>query len=323
MHRVVTNFLSRAACRFTLVTAVVVTRAVLALATDVTSCGQIIETGDTGVLQADLDCSSSPEGVLLRPFATLDLNGYAITGGSGTYAVVRGIGDSEDLELAEYEKGSFTIVGPGTISGVILNPNFHSGTYACVAVNEGYAKLTSATGSIDIHDCVFGVVGTSEEYSQSRARADIDHTVLHDNVLEGVTLRQLVVDNVTAYGNGGAGVHAINKMVATNVVAYDNFAQGVFATRKLKRTNITAYNNAIGVESFRKVDVTGLVATGNTVAGALSLQRLKLTDSNVTGNGVPDQRDVVSVKRPKLFNTTCGTSVQQGGSVTWGLCSND
>jgi hypothetical protein len=289
-----------------------------ALATAVTNCGETIAAGDTGVLQADLRCSASPFGVRLRPLSTLDLNGHAIKGGSATYAVVIGVGTGDQTELYEQGKGDFTIIGPGSISGVIVDPNLVVGTYACVVLNDGYAQITSASGSIDIHGCVFGVVGNLEEYSTSRARAVVDHAVLHDNVFEGVTVRHLTVSDVTAYNNGGAGIHAITALTATNSVSYDNFSQGFFATAKLQGTNLTAYGNGVGAESFKNLDVTGLMATGNTEAGVKSLRRVRLRNSTITGNSL----DILSGKRPNLSSTTCGTSANYS-SVTWGVCTND
>jgi hypothetical protein len=293
-----------------------------ALATDVTACGQTIAAGDTGVVQNDLDCSTSIFGVRLRPLATLDLNGHAIKGGSTTYAVVIGVGAGDQAELYEQGKGNFTILGPGSISGVIVDPNSVVGTYACVTPNDGYARITSASGSIDIHDCVFGVVGNLEDYSTSKARAAVDHALLHDDVFEGVTVRFLVVSDVSAYNNGGAGIHAINTLTATNATAYDNFGQGIFATNKLRGTNITVYGNRVGAESFKNIDVTGLTATGNTEAGAESLRRVTLRSSTVTGNGVPAALDIRSSRHPRLIGTTCNVSADFSGA-TWSVCAND
>ncbi len=47
---------------------------------DITTCGQSVPDGDTGVLQADLDCSADPAeaAVTLGRSSTLDMNGHAI-----------------------------------------------------------------------------------------------------------------------------------------------------------------------------------------------------------------------------------------------------
>ncbi len=60
-------------------------------ASDITTCGQTVAADDTGVLQADLDCSSAPVGVWLLRGATLDLNGHTISAGDFSYATVAGV----------------------------------------------------------------------------------------------------------------------------------------------------------------------------------------------------------------------------------------
>src|SRR5690349_19556190 len=75
-------------------------------ATDVTVCGQKIVDGDTGGLQADLDCSAPSAilaAVLLGNGATLSLNGHTITGRPDIAAVAGDVARR------------FAVVGPGTI----------------------------------------------------------------------------------------------------------------------------------------------------------------------------------------------------------------
>lgn len=77
-------------------------------ATDVTVCGQKIVDGDTGVLEADLDCSAAPgilAAVLIGNGATLSLNGHTVTGRPDIAAVAGDVARR------------FAVVGPGTITG--------------------------------------------------------------------------------------------------------------------------------------------------------------------------------------------------------------
>jgi hypothetical protein len=46
----------------------------------------------------------------------------------------------------------------------------------------------------------------------------------------------------------------------------------------------------------------------------------KLVDSTVTGSTTVD---IVTFKRPKLVNSTSGTSRQDPSGVPWGVCTND
>ena len=60
---------------------------------DVTACGQTIEAGETGVLQADLDCpvNNDPDlsdtGLFMEPRAVFDLNGHTLNT-AGTFHFV-------------------------------------------------------------------------------------------------------------------------------------------------------------------------------------------------------------------------------------------
>lgn len=299
---------------------IVLAHPISVLATDITTCGTTVAAGDTAILQADLDCASHHFGIRLLPGSTLQLNGHAIAGGMVTFATVLGVEAIDDADPGEGGRGDFTLVGPGEISGVVNPPFASTGTQACVTLQDGRAVISSPTGSIDIHHCAFGIVGYIPEYSTNRARATIDHVILHDNVFEGVTVRRLVASDVTSYNNLGIGVHAGSKLVANNVVAYDNMSQGLFAVHRLEGTNVTATGNGIGVGSFGSIVLTNLVATDNTYSYGVQAKRVRLTDSTVTGN---PQADISSRAKPKLVSTTCGTSIRYPDQTSWGVCAND
>src|SRR6185503_21000850 len=73
---------------------------------DVTACGQTIEAGETGVLQADLDCptTSGSIALLMEPRAVFDVNGHTLNGG----------------EHSIFFEGECLIKGPGTVSGSLF-----------------------------------------------------------------------------------------------------------------------------------------------------------------------------------------------------------
>jgi len=54
-----------------------------AQALDITSCGQTVPAGETGVLVGDLQCDPATRGVTLQYAATLDLNGHALVAPDG------------------------------------------------------------------------------------------------------------------------------------------------------------------------------------------------------------------------------------------------
>src|SRR5262245_3487882 len=90
-----------------------------ALAVDISACGATVDRGQTGALQADLDCSSQPFGVRLLSHATLDLNGHTIAGGNSTIGTVVGVRTAS--APVGVGAGNFTIMGPGVITGTHTN----------------------------------------------------------------------------------------------------------------------------------------------------------------------------------------------------------
>src|SRR5262249_52188397 len=130
-----------------------------ARATDITACDTTVAAGDTGVLQADLDCPNSLAfAVRLLRGSTLQLNGHSITGGTDTFATVLGVARADDEEPDEGGPGRFTIVGPGEIAGSGPDPKSFVSTRACVTLQNGRGTFTSPSGVIDIHGCNFGIV---------------------------------------------------------------------------------------------------------------------------------------------------------------------
>lgn len=285
---------------------------------DVTSCGATVASGETGVLQADLDCTTGPYGVRLLPGGTLDLNGHRISVGSQADATVVGVATTAGDDPIGSGRGNFTIVGPGEISGVGREfAGTISGTYGCVQLNDGRARVTSATGTVDIHGCVYGIVGSAGE-SPNGGRLTVDHASLHDNLFDGAAVSRLAASDVDASHNGGQGLSTTVAKL-TNVTANDNpKGHGVFGASTLKGVNVTANGNYTGAECWRTLKVVGLTAGGNALFGAAG-NKVVLIDSTVENNGTAD---IMSRTYPRLVNTTCGTSLD-GNSVTWGLCAND
>lgn len=190
-------------------------------ASDITTCGAA---GDVGVPQTDLACASEPYGVRLLPGGTLDLNGHHVHAGPQASATVLGVATAAPDPLGD-GPGSFTIVGPGEISGE-GRQNPLGGTYACVQLNDGRAVVKSDTGIVDIHGCVYGVVGSAGA-TPNGGRLTIGHASLHDNVFDGIAVKNVAASNVDASNNGGQGIGATaTKLV--NVTANDTArARGV------------------------------------------------------------------------------------------------
>jgi hypothetical protein len=291
-----------------------------AAAVDITTCGTTVAAGDTGVLQADLDCPTSLFAVRLLRRATLDLNGHAVRGSDSTGAVVMGVSRENPVDTDNPGRGDFTIVGPGEISGT-THPPLPTGTRSCILLNAGHARITSASGIVDIHHCNVGILG-SAFMVPDQGRLLVDHVAIHDAVQGGVTARTITAAQVSADDNGGIGIGAAGRLRLTDAEAHGNQI-GFFAGRSMTGSDVTATDNSLnGVDScgFGSVKLSNLVATGNAFAGACA-DRLRLEDSTVTGNTT---FDVYSIRLPVLINTTCGTSAGVNSSSTsWGVCAND
>jgi hypothetical protein len=284
-----------------------------ATATDITACGTTVAAGDTGVLQADLDCSTFPIGVLLLSNAVLDLNGHSIAGGDATMATVQGAQNADGTG-----KAHLRIVGPGEISGTSQNYNVPSGTQTCVQANDGHVTIGGGTGTVDIHGCIYGIKGSTGVDPNGRARVSLDHVHLHDLLWDGAAVGALVASNVDVGDNGGQGLGAAKLVKAQNVVAHNNaHGHGVFAGTSLKGVNIESTGNYSGVEAWKTLKLDGAQVTGNTFSGVAGLH-VKVLNATITGNGVVD---VLSATRPFLQNTTCDKSLDFN-SMSWHVCAN-
>jgi hypothetical protein len=301
-------------------------------AADITACGTTVAAADTGVLQADLDCSTSPFGVRLLARATLDLNGHTIAGGDATVATVAGVRGPSTTNPVGRGTGDFTIVGPGVISGTNHPPFTSQGTDACVLVNHGRARITSALGVVEIRGCVHGIrgarrfTGSGDFYAAGASaggRIRMDHVTLTDNFQAGLAASEVIATDVMADGNGDVGMGANRRMTLTNVTANDNDGIGLFAAKLMEGTDVTAMNNGnngLDVCGFRgRLRLTNVLATGNGLFGVCG-DRVQLTDATVIDNVTADVTALLAA--PVLINTTCGTSLRQD-SGTWGVCAND
>ena len=294
-----------------------VPHAVPALAIDITACGVTVDRGQTGVLQADLDCSSQTFGVRLLSRATLDLNGHTIAGGNSTIATVVGVRTvGNPIGVGA---GNFKIVGPGEITGTHTNNVDFPGTAGCVLLNNGRARITSATGVVEIAGCVYGVLG-STGVRPDIGRLQMDHVTFHDHSEVGTSVTRLRASDITAYNVHAFGIGASKVVQVTSVMSHDN-GIGIFGGDKIRGTDVTTTNNsANGIDTFGRVVMTNLTSTGNGYSGVSAPNGgVNLVDSTVTGNGTSD---ILSGAMPVLTNTTCGSSIGPT-NAPWGVCTND
>lgn len=304
-----------------------------AAAVDVTTCGQIIQAGETGVLASDLDCSGAGAfAVLLLRRATLDLNGHTLIGGPVS-PTVKGAAAADGSG-----SGSFTIRGPGVIAGTAVDAfPFESGN-ACIEMEGGRAVLTSATGVIEIHGCERGI-NSPGPGPDPTGSVELDHVDIHDNFIEGTALRKLVATHVSAHHHvRGAGLYAL-RLTLDDVTAHDNNL-GLAAGRRLDGRDVTATHNVgpnpnsaggDGVFAGRLLQLTNALVQDNQNPG-VTASRVYLVDSTVTNNGTGPTHpgiDILARTRPVLVNTVClhsevpGTVPPPPTFPDWGVCQDD
>lgn len=259
---------------------------------DITQCGQRVPAGETGVLQADLDCppvlqfcrndpavtcstdvdcpiSQTNPGicigaaVILEPAARLQLNAHDMKGGASATV---------------YCLANCGVTGPGQLE------------------QPGSAVIVHGKRNLVISD-VETVGGFAGIFVEGRLRAT----------------------NVTATNPESYGLYAF-RVRAENVTVQGSGLWGILAWKSVAGRDITVNNSAYHGVGAARVRVTNLTATGNGAAGVASFSA-GLKDSTLTGNG---EADILTKYRPRLTNTTCGQSSQTGAPASnWSVCQND
>jgi hypothetical protein len=239
-----------------------------------------------GVLQSNVTCSGQP--LALGAGATLDLNGFAVTG---------------DIACAP---GLCAITSTGTAGSVVGQ------------ISAERAKVEDA----DI-DCAGAAVGIT--------------------VARKLTLNRVTVTNCSRYGIaravGPANVRAENLAITSCAVGMelnsgtlrgsaitlsDNTGAGLYAGKALLTDVTAAGNGSWGLSAAKRLTVRGGSITGNGEAGIVAVYgKVNVHNANVSGNGV----DIASARRPRVVNTTCGTSrIFADATIqpdSWGACPGE
>jgi hypothetical protein len=207
---------------------------------------------------------------------------------------------------------------------------------------------------------VFGVQGafaTQNRVAAARARCHILSSVPGGAIVGSLFgISDCDKTEVSDVAVIGATIQAIGgpRLVLTNVTIRDGAEPITTAT--LEASNLVVTNNR-GVTQMNRGVIHGLIATGNTSPWFLRSFKhssLVLTDATITGNtgvGVIGERitlknstvsgnnttaqvigggetvdgiDLISKRKPRLINSTCGRSAQLSVlSNSWGVCAND
>jgi hypothetical protein len=287
-----------------------------AAAVDVTSCGQTLDAGEIGVLQADLDCpvvfSPASFGVVLAHGARLELNGHVL--GGAFHAVLAHDGNSR-------------IVGPGEITG-----SYSAG------ISMSLGRLF--VDDVDIHHNGAGIV-------LSDSSLIIHGGAVRDNDAFGVDIAStstsrggILAVGVDASGNGGYGLNGV-KVKARDVDASDNGADGLRGDQVKAKNVLADGNGGFGIVANR-VSASAVSASANVEVGIIASrirgrqvdasgnggygvtgEQIRLKDATLLGNdGYGTAVDLRSVYPPRVIGVECGLSADYLGAP-WGVCSGD
>jgi hypothetical protein len=261
-----------------------------AAALDVTTCGQAVPPREHAVVQGDLVCSSSPA-VELGSGAELDLNGHSISG-----------------------------AGVQCLSGCDITSSSGIGLIAGTAgVGTGVTLTHGSIENVQVQGFGIGI------FFERRLLAN--NVMVSNNPTFGIRSfkGRLIANDLTVELNGSGIEVGRGKIKAENLVASNNTVAGVFSKRTVG-TNISADGNGQwGITAAKGIRIQGGTANGNGVAGVASNGALRLLDFSATGNGTAD---VASKRKPRLKNTTCGTSRKIGApleilSESWNACPGE
>jgi hypothetical protein len=235
----------------------------VSFATDVTFCGQKIVDGDTGVLQADLDCSAASgiyAAVLIGNRSTLSLNGHTIIGGPAD-------GVAGDVSRR------FAIVGPGAINGSLTGI-------------AGGLKTRVSISDVDLSDNQVGI-------QVVRGTLDLTNVTIASLTTGMVSSRSIRAQTLTVTTNGHGDCILGDGIRGTDVTVTGCFT-GIGVLGSVRIDGLTAVDNVtIGVSASR-VRLMDSVVTGNTFIGQpldiLSSKRPVLlgTSCGVSRQKLPD-----------------------------------
>lgn len=194
---------------------------------DITGCHDAVLTGDTGVLQNDLDCGG-PDlgrwGVTLAPRATLDLNGHAIRNEFGGVwcqgkCVIKGPGEISGMSALAVLVNDKTMlrdvvirdsgggVYPADVAGdlaLLMNVKVALKNVTLARTGSGVYGWKIKARNVSVTDGAWGLLG-----EQVKGR----DVTLTGNTGLGIRATKTVVRNLTATGNGDAGVDAYGPVI--------------------------------------------------------------------------------------------------------------
>ncbi len=281
---------------------------IAAHAVDVSTCGQTVPAGETGVLVADLSCGDETA-VTLANKAALDLGGFTV-------------GASDDAIVCE---SSCSVTGPGTIAGdlriSILSNSKRAVVNDVVIDGGGIQAPSSRVAATNILVRNFGAPGGTTPHAIVAKILVASDVIVEDGGRHGfaaVAADKILATNLTVRDTTSIGIQTFRLLRATGLTVTGNAGFGVATERTVRIDGAEISNNGGDGIAARRVKASSLTATGNGNYGVFAERNARLTDSMLTGN---TDGDLFSARKPRLDNTTCGTS--DGPNGPWGVCTGD
>ena len=268
--------------------AAMVTTAAPAVATapktmDVNGCGVAVPARTVATVQSDFTCTVTDAS------GPLGANGIVL----GPGATLNLNGHTVTLVQGSFQATVVKCLGHCTVGG--------PGTLTSAAAGTGTA-IDAVTSRLQLHDVTVSGMGGGIYAIAADVRAT--NVSIQAGFWGVVGARRVTANNVDVALTGGADAE-----------------ECISATKgdgKIDGTNVTVSGCWYGVSSFRAT-LVGLTVT-NSHIGAYVGGKLQLRDSSVTGSAIVD---LSSSMKPKLVNTTCGTSSHVTTDQTWHVCAND
>ncbi|MGH7893057.1 MAG: hypothetical protein ACREQL_00220 [Candidatus Binatia bacterium] len=205
-----------------------------AAALDVTACGQVVSSGDVGVLQADLACTAPVPGIRLETGATLDLNGHALTT-VGAAAVAC--------------EGRRCVVTSTPSSGAL------SGSPAAACLTT-VARTRLSIANVAVHDCGTCIDGNVANLADQGANVRATNVTVERCSGSGIVARRLRATGIAVTDAGDSGIAVEGRVQGIGLVASRNGRNGVFARSVVLRDAVVDENAGIGIASTGGMKVT-------------------------------------------------------------------
>ena len=231
-----------------------------AWALDLTACNAV-PAGESGVLQNDVDCNGGT--LTLAAASSLDLNGFTVTG---------------DVVCAG--GSSCRIVSSPSLGGVVGRVGVDKGTIENVAIDcDGAdvgvtvarklrAREVSITGcaaygiyrqvgAVSVKADSLSVVGNGVGMELNTGRLKGKDVEVSGNASAGIYAGKVLLDGVTAVGNGGWAVSAAKRVKVRGGTITGNAAGVVVPLGKATVKDSDVSGNGIDIASFRPPTVLG------------------------------------------------------------------